>query len=84
MSSSVWNAIDSDCPAHSYAKYYVNVFHDLLCSALFLTGGKRNEQLILPINDSISGTLSTNEVRIHLHIYIYSLLLSIFVVVESE
>lgn len=33
-----------------------------LCVFIF-SGGKRNESLILPINDSISGTLSTNEVN---------------------
>lgn len=30
---------------------------------ILFSGGKRNEELILPINDSISGTLSTDQVR---------------------
>lgn len=29
--------------------------------ALLISGGKRDENLILPINDSISGTLSTDQ-----------------------
>ena len=28
----------------------------------FILGGKRNEQLILPINDSVSGTISMDQV----------------------
>lgn len=36
---------------------------DLIAFLCLFSGGKRNENLILPINDSISGTLSTNEVN---------------------
>lgn len=39
-----------------YYKYYIIL--------IFFTGGKRDETLILPANDSISATLDTDHVKI--------------------
>lgn len=38
-----------------------NNFGFFFVQFLRILGGKRNEELILPVNDSVSGTLSTDE-----------------------
>ena len=47
-----------------YCKLAINIFHEIEIKILTSSGGKRDENLILPINSSLSVTLNQDEVHV--------------------